>query len=74
MFNIVLFNAEVLQDAAVQGKLADTKAAGDVKALDLFYSMLSSEPERAFYGKSHVLKAAKLEAIDKLLISDNLFR
>lgn len=74
IFIRVFFNAEVLQDPAIQGKLADTKAAGDVKALDMFYSMLSSEPDRAFYGKKHVLNAAKLEAIDKLLISDNLFR
>lgn len=57
-----------------RGKLANTKAASDVKALDMFFAMLSSEPERAFYGKNHVMKAAQLEAIDKLLISDNLFR
>ena len=41
---------EVLSDQAVLVKLADTKAASEVKALDSFYSMLQSEPNRAFYG------------------------
>lgn len=34
----------------VTAKLADTKASGEVKALDDFYQMLQSDPDRAFYG------------------------
>ena len=41
---------EVLAEPAVLAKLSDTKAAGEVKTLDTFYSMLQSEPDRAFYG------------------------
>ena len=41
---------EVLSDPNVSVKLADTKAASEVKALDSFYSMLQNEPNRAFYG------------------------
>nr|KAG5690192.1 hypothetical protein BaRGS_016583 [Batillaria attramentaria] len=41
---------EVLSDPAVTARLADTKAAGEVKALDDFYQMLQSDPDRAFYG------------------------
>lgn len=65
---------EVLADPTVTVKLADTKAAGEVKALDAFYQMLQQEPNRAFYGIKHVEKANDSQAIEILLISDNLFR
>lgn len=54
--------------------MSDTKAAGEVKALENFYAILQSEPSRAFYGKKHVMKAAEAQAIETLLISDSLFR
>lgn len=65
---------EVLQEQAVLSKISDTKAAGEVKVLEQFYTMLQCEPSKAFYGKKHVLKAADSMAIETLLISDNLFR
>lgn len=65
---------EVLSEPVVMAKLSDTKAAGEVKALDAFYSTLQSEPSRAFYGLKHVEKANAAQAIETLLISDNLFR
>lgn len=54
--------------------MADTKAMAEVKALENFYSILQTEPSRAFYGLNHVLKANEGQAIDTLLVSDNLFR
>jgi protein pelota len=54
--------------------MSDTKAAGEVKALEHFYTVLQTEPAKAFYGKKHVLAAAEAQAIETLLISDNLFR
>nr|CAG4646302.1 EOG090X07BV [Macrothrix elegans] len=65
---------EVLADPAVASRMADTKATAEVKALENFYSVLQTEPSRAFYGFKHVLKANEAQAIDTLLISDNLFR
>lgn len=65
---------EVLQEPAVMSKISDTKAAGEVKALEQFYTMLQCEPAKAFYGKKHVMVAAEALAIETLLISDNLFR
>lgn len=65
---------EILVDPLIQNRLADTKAAAEVEALDSFYSMLSCEPDRAFYGFKHVEKANQLQAIEILLISDHLFR
>ncbi|KAK7474489.1 hypothetical protein BaRGS_00034243 [Batillaria attramentaria] len=65
---------EVLSDPAVTARLADTKAAGEVKALDDFYQMLQSDPDRAFYGLRHCEKAVELQAVETLLVSDELFR
>ncbi|XP_011196071.1 protein pelota [Zeugodacus cucurbitae] len=65
---------EVLQDPSVMVKISDTKAVREVKILEQFYTILHCEPARAFYGKKHVLEAAKAMAIETLLISDNLFR
>lgn len=65
---------EVLQDPSVINKIADTKAAGEVKALETFYNVLQTEPSKAFYGKKHIERANEAQAIETLLISDNLFR
>lgn len=65
---------EVLADPAVTAKLSDTKAAGEVKALGTFYTMLQNEPSKAFYGLKHVEKANDSQAVETLLISDKLFR
>lgn len=65
---------EVLQDPAVLAKMSDTKAAGEVKRLETFYTMLQTEPARAFYGKKHVQQAIDAQAVETLLLSDNLFR
>lgn len=42
--------SEVLTDPVIAAKLADTKASGEVKALDDFYTMLQTDPDKAFYG------------------------
>ncbi|XP_012251512.2 protein pelota [Athalia rosae] len=65
---------EVLADPAVVSRVADTKAASEVRALEAFYTLLQTESARAFYGKRHVEKANEAQAIETLLISDKLFR
>lgn len=54
--------------------MADTKALAEVKSLELFYHVLSSDPDKAFYGVKHVEAANEHQAIETLLISDSLFR
>lgn len=54
--------------------MVDTKAAQEVKCLEDFYSMLQSEPARAYYGLNHVTKACEAQAIETLMITDGLFR
>lgn len=65
---------EVLRDESVIKKLHDTKAIGEVKALDDFYQMLNTDPNRAFYGTKHVMIANEQGAIQTLLLTDELFR
>ncbi|XP_071988338.1 protein pelota homolog isoform X2 [Engystomops pustulosus] len=65
---------EVLCDPAVTSRLADTKAASEIKALGDFYKMLQHEPDRAFYGIKQVERANEALAIDTLLVTDELFR
>lgn len=65
---------EVLGNPEVVARMADTKAAAEVKALENFYAILQTEPGRAFYGFRHVSAANEAQAIDTLLLSDNLFR
>lgn len=69
-----LCTAEVLTDPSVIAKMADTKASSEVRALESFYTMLQTEPAKAFYGTKHVERANEAQAIETLLISDNLFR
>lgn len=55
-------------------KMSDTKALAEVRALESFYTTLQCEPAKAFYGLKHVTKAIEAQAVETLLISDNLFR
>jgi protein pelota len=65
---------EILSDPAILPKIQDTKAAGEVRALNDFYQMMKNDPDRAFYGLSDVMAANQRLAIQTLLLSDDLFR
>ncbi|XP_068230019.1 protein pelota-like [Palaemon carinicauda] len=65
---------EVLEDQNIASRLADTKAAGETKALQQFMHMMGNDPDRAFYGIKHVERANESQAIETLLVSDSLFR
>ena len=69
-----MYFLEILTAPAVVSRMADTKALAEVKALELFYQILMSDPDKAFYGLNHVEKANEHQAIEILLISDSLFR
>jgi protein pelota len=59
---LFLFQAlqEALQSPSVSLKLADTKAAKEVKILESFYKTLDADPSRAFYGYKHVYQVLQL--------------
>jgi protein pelota len=60
---------EVLAQESVQKQLADTQAAAETQALERFCEMLQTEPDRAYYGFNHVLRANEANAIEALLVS-----
>ncbi|KAI8865580.1 hypothetical protein GQ42DRAFT_91468 [Ramicandelaber brevisporus] len=67
---------EVMADEAVVKRVADTKAAKEIKAIQRFHEMLGTDEDRAYYGFSHVRKANE-EApgcVQTLMIVDSLFR
>lgn len=59
---------------SVQTALASTKAAAEVRAVNQFFVALHRTPEKAFYGFKHCKLAVKLEAVEELLVTDDLFR
>lgn len=65
---------EALQDPAVSARLQDTKFSSEVKSLEQFYTVLQTDPDRAVYGPNQVIKANEQQAVDSLLITDELFR
>ncbi|BBM98230.1 protein pelota [Marchantia polymorpha subsp. ruderalis] len=65
---------EVLAEPAVMAQIKDTRAAKEVKVMQDFFSMLSQDSARAFYGPKHVEAAQERIAIQTLLITDELFR
>lgn len=52
--------------------LQDTKALRETRVLQDFYSMLSHDSARAFYGPGHIRAANELGAIGTLLITDTV--
>uniref|UniRef100_A0A7E4W6C3 Protein pelota homolog n=1 Tax=Panagrellus redivivus TaxID=6233 RepID=A0A7E4W6C3_PANRE len=65
---------DILADASVCARLADTKAQEEVKALNTFMELLNNDSARAFYGFKHVSMANEKCAVDTLMVSDALFR
>jgi len=65
---------EILQDPLVINRLSDTKAAGEMKLFDQFMQLLNDEPDKAYYGLEVVERANQAQAIEYLLITDDLFR
>lgn len=61
---------EVLKDPRYVDKLEDTKFVKDIKLLDTFMEHLDNDDDMAWYGRYEIIKAAKLDAIDTLLITD----
>lgn len=66
---------EVFADGNLLSKIENTKAFGEIKALENFHEMLNTDPDRAYYGFNHVKRAhEQFNAIETLLITDELFR
>ena len=65
---------EVFADPAIAKRIEDTKVVKEVAILHKFMRMMDTDPDKAYYGYSHVKSAADQCAIDSLLVTDQLFR
>lgn len=65
---------EVFSDPSVMSRMNDTKVAKEVDILNKFMRMMDTDPDRAYYGFAHVRRAQEQQAIDSLLVTDELFR
>lgn len=65
---------EVFEDVSIQSKLADTRFSQEVQILNKFMRMIDINPDKAYYGYSHVNQANEEMAIDHMMITDELFR
>ena len=66
--------AEVLAKPEVQSQMKDTKAAEEILALEKFFEILHTDEHRTCYGAMHVRKALDADAVETLLVCDDLFR
>lgn len=66
--------SEVLKNPIYNEKLEDTKFVKDVKLMDNFLEHLDIDDYLAWYGKAEIYKAAKMDAIETLLVTDKLLR
>lgn len=65
---------EALNDPTVREQLADTRYGREVKVMDRFFKSLNDDDMRAWYGPDEVEKAARLNAVETLMVTDSLFR
>jgi len=65
---------DVFGDPAIMAQMTETKVAKEVDALNSFMRMMDTDPDRAYYGYTHVAKAHECLSIETLLVSDSLFR
>eukprot|EP01071_Lankesteria_metandrocarpae_P000708 Lankesteria_metandrocarpae@DN1097_c0_g1_i2.p1 len=66
--------SEILQNESVLKKLCGTKMSSLSAVLEEFYSALRLQPDKAYYGIQHVVRAAEQGAVAKLLVVESLFR
>ena len=65
---------EMFSDPSVMARMTETKVAKEVEALNKFMRLLEVDTDRAWYGFDHVVKANEQQAIESLLVTDELFR
>lgn len=65
---------EVLADPTVIQKMENTKAISQSKTLEEFYDVMKMNENKVAYGEKEVTRCIKMKAVQKLLISDYLFR
>merc|ERR1712129_408875 len=65
---------EVLSNKETQKLLGDTKASEQTQLLNSFFKILNVDETKAIYGPKHVCVANESQAIQTLMVTDELFR
>lgn len=65
---------EAMEDPNVQKEMNLTKGLDGAKVWETFQRLITMEPDRCVYTPQYVCEALHHEAIDKLLVSDDVFR
>jgi len=65
---------EVFANPTVMAQMTETKVAKESEKLNEFMKLMSTEPDRAYYGFYHVSQANEQLAVECLLVTDELFR
>eukprot|EP01129_Flabellula_baltica_P006584 TRINITY_DN2479_c0_g1_i1.p1 TRINITY_DN2479_c0_g1~~TRINITY_DN2479_c0_g1_i1.p1 ORF type:complete len:386 (-),score=110.58 TRINITY_DN2479_c0_g1_i1:12-1169(-) len=66
--------SDIMSTPAVVAQIEDTKASGEVQLLETFFDKMKEDENIVVYGPQEVRYASDLQAIEHLLISDQLFR
>ena len=76
--NFVLVCEGILCDPKLQGKLSNTKVSTELRLLEDFTARVHANTHDGFvsavYGEADVEQAVEMDAVDKLLLCDQLFR
>lgn len=65
---------EAMNNPAVLKEMDMTKGREGAKMWEVFQRLITTEPDRCVYTPQYVCEALHYEAIDKLLVSDDVFR
>ena len=65
-------NCDEVAAQSLVKKIEGTKSSEDVLMMNKFMEMLHKDPDRAYYGYKHVLRALENDAIDTLMVTDSI--
>lgn len=65
---------EILKNKVVLDRIGNISMSNETNAIELFHTMMRTEPEKTAYGFAYVKKASMKKAIKTLLITDDLLK
>jgi protein pelota len=65
---------ETLKDPSVRTLVSETSAMRETELMETFMTLMSTDPDRAYYGLDDVRRANDAGAIQTLMVSDSLFK
>lgn len=66
--------SEILSDVTILSKIEGFRIVNEIRCLEKFHRVLTSDTDKACYGLKEIMYANSLQAIEDLLITDTLFK